>query len=101
MRGIAEELETEGIRVVPCTMYLSECLVKEGNLTKRLPSAEEQVDIEIGIEALKAMSSQDIGQLVVVRDGVIVAVEAVEGSDRAIIRGGKLGDYGAIEYIFS
>ncbi|MFN8392250.1 MAG: UDP-2,3-diacylglucosamine diphosphatase LpxI [Bdellovibrionota bacterium] len=101
MRGIAEELESEGIRVVSCTMYLHECLVSEGVLTKSAPTDDEQTDIRIGIEALKAMSAQDIGQLVVVREGVIVAVEAVEGSDQTILRGGELGGPGTVVVKFA
>ena len=47
------------------------------------------------------MGSQDIGQLVVVREGVIVAVEAVEGSDKAILRGGELGGKGSVVVKFA
>jgi DUF1009 family protein len=101
MRGIAAELEGEGISVVSCTLYLNECLVREGLLTESPPTAEEQTDIQVGIEAIRAMSSQDIGQLVVVREGVIVAVEAVEGSDRTILRGGELGGKGTVVVKFA
>ncbi len=96
MRGIAEELEKEGIEVVPCYQYLSSCLVKERIYTKSKPTEEEIKDIEVGIEAIKALSSQHIGQLVAVREGVIVAVEAVEGSDRAILRAGELAGKGVV-----
>lgn len=96
MRGIAEELETEGIEVVPCYQYLSSCLVQEKIYTDSKPSAEEIQDIEVGIEAIKALSSQHIGQLIAVREGVIVAVEAVEGSDKAILRAGELGGKGVV-----
>ncbi len=101
MRGIADELATEGITVIPCTTFLSDCLVREGVLTKGRPTPEEETDIRIGIEALSAMGAQDIGQLVVVREGVIVAVEAVEGSDAAIVRGGELGGKGTVVVKFA
>lgn len=101
MRGIAAELESEGIKVLPCTMYVEECTVKEGVLTKAKPSKEEYRDIEVGIAAIQAMSSQDIGQVVVVRQGVIVAVEAVEGTDATILRGGLLGGKGGVVVKFS
>ena len=101
MRGIAEELEKEGICVVPCTLYLSRCLAREGLYTKSAPTEEEWSDISVGIDAIRAMSSQDIGQLVVVREGVMVAVEAVEGTDRTIARGGELGGKGSVVVKFA
>ena len=101
MRGIADELSKEGIEIVPCTLYLSDCLVRKGVLTKSQPTEDEQKDIQVGIDALRAMGAQDIGQLVVVREGVIVAVEAVEGSDNAIRRGGELGGKGSVVVKFA
>lgn len=96
MRGIADELANEGMEVIPCTRYLQDCLAREGALTASTPTTEELADIDVGVAALRAMSAQDIGQLVVVREGVVVAVEAVEGSDRTILRGGELGGKGAV-----
>ena len=96
MRGIADELASEGIEVVPSTLFLNEALIREGVLTSSEPTEEELSDIAIGVAAIEAMSSQDIGQLVVVREGVVVAVEAVEGSDAAIRRGGELGGKGTV-----
>ncbi len=96
MRGIAGELEKEGMLVIPSTIFLTSCLVREGLLTKSGLSPEENEDVRIGIVALQAMGAQDIGQLVVVREGVVVAVEAVEGSDAAIRRGGELGGKGSV-----
>lgn len=96
MRGVAEEFAVDGIEIVPCAVFLSEDLVDLGVLTKSSPSSEEYDDIEIGRRALQAMSTEHIGQTVLVRDGVVVAVEAVEGTDRAIIRGGELGGAGTV-----
>ncbi len=101
MRGIADELGSEGIEVVPSTLYLNEALIREGTLTKSAPSETERGDIDVGIAALAAMSAQDIGQLVVVREGVVVAVEAVEGSDATIRRGGELGGKGSVVVKFA
>ena len=101
MRGVAEELAKEGIEVVSSVLFLRDCLVSDGVLTKSLPTAEEWSDIQVGKAALAAMSSQDIGQLVVVREGLIVAVEAVEGSDAAILRGGSLGGNGSVVVKFA
>lgn len=96
MRGIADELLREGIEIIESTRYLADSFIKIGSLTSSKPTEEELRDIDVGREAIRAMGSQDIGQLVVVRDGVIVAVEAVEGSDAAIRRGGELGGKGTV-----
>jgi DUF1009 family protein len=101
MRGIADELAEEGLPVLPCTIFMEEDLAPAGLLTSRGPTAEEQEDILVGRAALAAMSSQDIGQVVVVREGVIVAVEAVEGTDAAIKRGGELGGKGTVVVKFA
>lgn len=101
MRGIAAELEKEGISVLPCTTFMEEYLVPQGVITTYKPSTSEIDDVEVGISAIQAMSAQDIGQLVVVRDGVIVAVEAVEGTDAAIRRGGELGGKGTVVVKFA
>ncbi len=101
MRGIAEELLREQIEVVPSTCFMEEYYVQAGVLTSSKPTADEMKDIEVGVSALQAMSSQDIGQLVVVREGVVVAVEAVEGTDQAIRRGGELGGKGCVIVKFS
>lgn len=101
MRGIADELAREGIEVISCTTFLSDSLVREGVLTKAKPSDDEREDIRVGVAAIEAMSAQDIGQTVVVRQGVVVAVEAVEGTDAAIRRGGDLGGKGVVVVKFA
>jgi len=101
MRGIADELMTEGIEVIECTRFMEDQLAKEGVLTARAPSEEEAKDIEVGIQAVRALSSQDIGQTVIVKEGVIIAVEAVEGTDRTIKRAGELGASDAVIVKFS
>ncbi len=101
MRGIADELKSEGIEVIECTRFMEEHLAPLGLLTRRGLSEEEEKDVEVGIDAVRALSSQDIGQTVVVKEGVIVAVEAVEGTDRTIKRGGELGGPGTIVVKFS
>jgi UDP-2,3-diacylglucosamine hydrolase len=101
MRGIADELESEGITVIECTRFMERHLAQEGVISTRQPTAEERTDIDVGISAVAAMSSQDIGQTVVVKDGVVVAVEAVEGTDRTIIRGGELGGPGTVVVKFA
>jgi DUF1009 family protein len=101
MRGIADELLTEGIEVVDCTLFLPQCLAQKGLLAGPNLSDDEWADIGVGVEAIKAMSPQDIGQVVVVREGVIVAVEAVEGTDATVLRGGNLAGPGAVVVKFA
>jgi UDP-2,3-diacylglucosamine hydrolase len=96
MRGIADELLSEGIQVIPCTVFLKQMITPFGLLTKKGLRKEELEDVQVGKDALLAMSDQDIGQLVVVREGVIVAVEASEGTNQAILRGGDLGGKGTV-----
>ncbi|MDD2941428.1 MAG: UDP-2,3-diacylglucosamine diphosphatase LpxI [bacterium] len=96
MRGVADELAAEGITVVSCTRFMQDSLASEGVLTKRAPSEEQLADIEVGRQAIRAMSEQHIGQTVCVREGVVVAVEAVEGTDAAISRGSRLGGPGTV-----
>jgi len=101
MRGIADELMSEGIEVIECTRFMEDQLAKEGTLTARSPSEEEFKDIQVGVQAVEALSSQDIGQTVVIKEGVVVAVEAVEGTDRTICRAGELAGPGAVVVKFS
>lgn len=96
LRAVAGELEKEGIRVCDSTFGLTDILSEEGMLTKQKPTQQEWEDIAFGWETLKTLGLLDIGQCVVVKSRVIVSVEAVEGTDEAIIRGGRLAGKGAI-----
>jgi DUF1009 family protein len=96
LRAISSELEDEGIRVRESTFGLEGLFVQEGTLSKRSPTKSEWQDIEFGWEIAQAVGTLDIGQCVVVKDRVVVAVEAVEGTDQAILRGGTLAKGGAI-----
>ncbi|MET0516437.1 MAG: UDP-2,3-diacylglucosamine diphosphatase LpxI [Nitrospiraceae bacterium] len=96
LRGVAAELEREGILVRESTFGLQGILVEDGPLTKRKPSKKEWEDIRYGWEVAQHIGQIDIGQCVVVKEGVIVAVEAVEGTDGAIRRGGELARQGAV-----
>ena len=96
LRAIAAELEDEGIRIRESTFGLEGLLVEDGTLTRRGPTRKERRDIEFGWEMAQAVGRLDIGQCVVVKDLVVVAVEAVEGSDETIRRGGQLARGGAV-----
>jgi hypothetical protein len=96
LREFAAELEGEGIRIRESTFGLDGILVEDSPLTTRRPSRKEWDDIRYGWDVAREIGRLDIGQCVVVKDRVIVAVEAVEGTDRAIRRGGELAGAGAV-----
>ena len=96
LRELAKELEREGIAICESTFGLEGILVEEGTLTARAPSEKEWEDIRYGWEVVHDIGRLDIGQCVVIKDRVVVAVEAVEGTDGAIKRGGDLAKEGAV-----
>lgn len=95
LRAFAEELEREKIQVKAATFLLTPLLAKAGEWTRPLRK-EERADIAWGWSFAKKIGALDIGQCVVLRNGVILAVEAIEGTDAAIRRGGTLGKENAV-----
>lgn len=89
--AVADELLREGIELIDSATYLSHLLPSPGILTRRKPTQKEWRDIEFGHKMAKEIAGLDIGQTVVVKDQAVLAVEGMEGTDRAIKRGGKLG----------
>ncbi len=96
LRALAAELERDGITICESTFGLEGILVTEGALTSRQPTKKEWIDIRYGWDVAKETGRLDIGQCVVVKDRTIVAVEAVEGTDEAIRRGGTLAKDGVV-----
>ncbi|MDE3225065.1 MAG: UDP-2,3-diacylglucosamine diphosphatase LpxI, partial [Nitrospirota bacterium] len=96
LREFAAELEREGIQIRESTFGLTGVLMEDGVQTSRQPSEREWEDIRYGWEVAREIGLLDIGQCVVVKDRVVVAVEAVEGTDEAIRRGGALAKEGAV-----
>ncbi len=93
--AIVEEFERHGMRVAKQTQYLEHLLAPVGTLFGE-PTGAEATDLQLGFRMAKASGGLDIGQSVVVKSGVILAVEAIEGTDQAILRGGALGGPGAV-----
>jgi DUF1009 family protein len=87
---VVDEFASEGIRFLSITDMAPELLVKEGQLTRRGPTAWQQKDIEFGWKMAKEMGRLDVGQSVAVKDQAVLAVEAVEGTDECIRRAGTL-----------
>lgn len=96
LRELAKELEKEGITICESTFGLEGILAEEGTLTTRKPSEKEWEDVRYGWDVAYDIGRLDIGQCVVVKDRMVVAVEAVEGTDEAIKRGGQLAKAGAV-----
>jgi DUF1009 family protein len=96
LRAVAEELEGEGITIVPSTLFMEDLLAPAGQLSRRAPTSEEMADINFGLNIAREIGRLDIGQCVVVRRLVVVALEALEGTDECIRRGGKLAGGGTV-----
>ena len=96
LRAVARELEKEGITVVSSAIYLPELLAPSACLTKRRPRKEEEDDIDFGWMVAKELGRLDIGHCVVVRRRTVLAVEAIEGTNEAILRGGRLANERAV-----
>ncbi|MCR9255018.1 MAG: UDP-2,3-diacylglucosamine diphosphatase LpxI [Alphaproteobacteria bacterium] len=86
LRAVIEELEAEGFRVHEPHRILGDLLAPQGTLTKAKPGAEDWDDIRRGIAVVEGLSALDIGQGCVVQRGIVLAVEAAEGTDRMIAR---------------
>lgn len=93
---IAERLKQDGVEVVDSTLLLKENIPQEGPVTKRRPTQEELDDIAVGKNAAKALASLSIGQSVVVKNRIVIAVEALEGTDETIRRGGAIAGGGIV-----
>ncbi len=91
LRGFVTLLEKEGIEIKPSTFLLPDLLAIEGCWTRRKPTRSEKNDIELGWRVAKEIGRLDIGQCVVVGGGSVLAVEAIDGTDATIMRGGRLG----------
>ena len=94
--AVADRLGREGMSLLDSTFLLKKYLAPKGTLTKRAPSESELKDIEFGLGIAKLMGSVDVGQTVVIKEKAIVAIEAMEGTDRTIDRGGQIAREGAV-----
>ena len=90
MLKIIQEMESIGITILDQTIFIKSLMVQKGVMTKLKPTDEQLIDIEYGYKTAKQMGQLDIGQSVIMKDKMILAVEAIEGTDKCIKRGGKL-----------
>ena len=89
--AIGDELGKAGVTLLPATTFMDDQLAQEGLIAGPKISERELQDIAFGFEIAKETSRLDIGQTVVVKNGTVLAVEAFEGTNAAIKRGGELG----------
>ena len=89
--GIADELEKSGVTLLSATTFLEDGLAPAGHIAGPVLKKRTVADLEYGFRIAKEVSRLDIGQTVVVRNGTVLAVEAFEGTNDAIQRGGAMG----------
>ncbi len=95
LKAIAKEFEVEGFHIIAVQDVFAEIMFPAGQLGKHAPSETAQADIKRGIEIARALGSLDIGQAVVMQQGIVLGVEAIEGTDALIGRTGMLKREGA------
>lgn len=93
---VAGELNKAGVKLLDSTLYLKPLLPPPGPLSRRRPTRPEEEDIKFGWRMAKGIAGLDIGQTVIVKKKAVVAIEAIEGTDRTILRGGELGGPGTV-----
>lgn len=92
--GVVNLFEEAGLNVLDSTALIQSVFTDEGVLTPWIIDERQRKDIQFGFEMAKAIGGLDIGQTVVVKNQAVMAAEAIEGTDQAILRGGLLGQSG-------
>jgi DUF1009 family protein len=95
---LVEKFNEAGVKVLPASLYMDDSLPGAGALTKRRPTSAEMEDLRHAIEVAADMGVHDVGQTVMVKAGMVLAVEAFEGTNAALRRGGKLGGVGSVVF---
>lgn len=96
LRAVADEIESEGMAVVDSTAYLGDRLTAEGLLAGAAVDPRIESDLVLAMRVARDVGVHDVGQAVAVRDGVVLAIEAIEGTDAMLRRAGELGGPGAV-----
>lgn len=90
LKRVADALKKVGVEVIEPTKYLGGLVPSKGLLTQHEPSDSEMEDVKYGLKVARHLSDMDIGQSIAVKDKVVIAVEAAEGTDEMIARAGRL-----------
>jgi DUF1009 family protein len=93
--AVAQVMREHGVDLLDSTAFLEPLLARTGVLTSRDLTELERRDVEFGYRMADQIAALDIGQTIVVRTEAVVAVEAMEGTDAVIERGGRLAGPGA------
>ena len=96
LRAIADKISEQGIEVLDSSTFIKDYLAPAGVLTKKKPSKQQKEDIDFGRIMAKEIAGLDIGQTVVVKDKIVLSVEAIEGTDQAIKRASGYCNGGAV-----
>ncbi len=96
MLMIVDEFEKNGVTVLDQTIFIKNLMIPAGVLGKHKPTKEQMEDVNYGFWLAKEMGKVDVGQSVVIKDKMAMAVEAIEGTDVCIKRGSKLAKKGAV-----
>lgn len=94
--GVAQRLEGVGVKLLPASLFMEDSMPPPGCLTSLRPTERQEQDIQVGLRVAKVLSGLDVGQTVVVKDGIVIAVEAFEGTDETIRRAGRLAGPGTV-----
>jgi DUF1009 family protein len=94
--AIADELAKVDVDLLPATTFLEDSLAPTGLIAGSKLSRREREDVDLGWNTAKEIARLNTGQTVIVKNGTVVAVEALEGTSEAIRRGGALGRKGAV-----
>jgi DUF1009 family protein len=94
--AIADELAKVDVDLLPATTFLEDCLASIGLIAGAKLSRREEEDVDLGWKIAREIARLDFGQTVIVKNGTVVAVEAFEGTNEAIKRGGALAREGAV-----
>lgn len=90
LTAVIDTYHRSGLEICAATSLAPELLVKEGKLTRRDLTPGLQSDAQFGFQVAKTMGGLDIGQAVAIKDGIVIAIEAIEGTDACIARAGEL-----------
>ncbi len=93
---LIQEVEARGVQVIPSSCFMGAHLPGAGVLTERTPTPQEQSDLELGHQVALGICDLDVGQTILVKEGMVLAVEAFEGTNATLRRGAKLGGKGSV-----
>jgi hypothetical protein len=94
--AVMNHFESKGVKIIEQHRFLSHLMPNAGVLTKTRPNESQWADVKYGVQLARRMANLHIGQTVVVKEQIPIAIEAVEGTDETIRRGGVLGGKGIV-----